>query len=87
MRITVTLEADVASLLCERRKATGKGLEATVNEALRDALVRPALNARPRPRRAFRTFSVGALLSEDLDDVSGILDRLKGDRRTDDPDR
>jgi hypothetical protein len=76
MRTTLTIDDDVASLLEERRRATGKGLKEIVNDALREALTRRPSRRPERPRRTFRTFSVGELYVGDLDDVSAVLDEL-----------
>ena len=78
MRTTVTLDDDVAVLLEKRRKASGKGFKEALNEALREALSYPAPNRRPRPRRRFKTFSVGKILLPNLDDISEVLEIAEG---------
>lgn len=74
-RTTLTLEDDVASLLRDEARRTGKPLKAVVNEALRRGL-----EERPRRRRTFRVQArdMGMLPGIEIDDVHGLIDRLEG---------
>lgn len=78
MRTTVTLDDDVAALLRKRQQERGLAFKEALNEALREALTTPVRGSRTRTRRPVKTYSVGRLLIEDLDDVSSLLEDLEG---------
>jgi hypothetical protein len=75
-RTTLTLEDDVMTKLREASRRTGKPLKTVVNDALRVGLG----SAGSRSRRSFRIASrpMGVRPGIDLDDISGLLDRLDG---------
>jgi hypothetical protein len=79
MRTTLTLDSDVAAALQRVRDATGLGLKAAVNEAMRRGLAQ--LEKRPAPRRPFRTrtLDVGECLVGNVDDVSAVLAYAEGE--------
>ena len=78
MRTTVTLDDDVAALLRKRQKERGLAFKEALNEALREALATPVRHVGERARRPVKTYSVGRLFVEDLDDVSAIIEDLEG---------
>jgi len=74
VRTTVTLEGDVAQLLREEARRSGRPIRAVVNDALRAGLrERPAV----QPYRV-KARDMGLRPGIDLDDVGGLLDRLDG---------
>ncbi len=79
MRITLTLDDDVAALLARVREARRSSLKALVNDALRRGLVQ--LSA-PEPRRKpyhTRSVSLGPCLLGNLDDVAEALAMAEGE--------
>ena len=73
MRITLTLDDDVAAALDRLRKVRRGRLRDLVNEALREGL--RSLTAPPRRRKRFRTRAVdlGRCLLGDVHNVTEIL--------------
>ena len=78
MRTSVTLDDDVAALLRKRQKERRLGFKEALNEVLREALAAPLGRSRTEPRRPIKTYSVGKLLVENLDDVSAVIEDLEG---------
>ena len=78
MRTTVTLDDDVWALLQKRQRERGLKLKEALNQALRESLATRSGARRARERKPIRTFSVGELLVEDLDDVSAVLEDIEG---------
>lgn len=75
-RTTLTLEDDVAARLRDAARRTGRPLKAVVNDAIRAGLASSA----SRGRLKFRVESrpMGLRPGIDLDDISGLLERLEG---------
>ncbi len=73
MRTTLTLDADVATLLARVRKARSERLRRVVNEALRLGLQQMA--AAPKRRRVFRQKAVdlGRCRIGSLDNIADVL--------------
>jgi hypothetical protein len=72
MRVTLTIDDDVAVSLERLRKARDGSLKALINEALRRGI--KDMNARGKPHRAFRTraVDVGEVLIP-LDNINEAL--------------
>ena len=80
MRITLTLDKDVAVALARLRKARKTSLKAVVNEALRQGLGRmAALPAAPHKPFRTRTLSLGQCLVGNLDNVAEVLAIAEGE--------
>ncbi len=75
-RTTLTLEDDVAARLRDAARRSGRPLKAVVNDAIRAGLDSSA----SRGRLPFRVEArpMGLRPGIDLDDISGLLDRLEG---------
>lgn len=73
MRITLTLEADVAALLQRLLKRRKASLKTVVNEALREGLKQIQVPSRPQRRHRTSVVSLGACLLGNLDDVTEAL--------------
>lgn len=80
MRTTLTLDRDVAQSLEKEMRRTGKGLKATVNEALRRGLRIGQKGARP-PRFAVRPHAFGVRPGVDLDRMNQLADELEVEAR------
>jgi len=80
MRMTLTLDPDVAAMLEKLRGQRKLGLEELVNEALRAAF--SGSTGLPRPRKRFQTetVSLGRCLVRSLDDVTAALALAEGER-------
>lgn len=75
-RTTLTLEDDVAARLREASRRTGRPLKLIVNDAIRAGLAAKAAGHRPPFRVEAR--AMGLRPGIDLDDISGLLERLEG---------
>ena len=76
MRTTLTLDRDVAEAVAREMRRTGRGLKATVNEALRRGL-REERKA-PRPRRfKVRPHAFEFRAGTDLDRMNQLVDELE----------
>ena len=75
-RTTLTLEDDVAARLRDAARRSGRPLKAVVNDAIRAGLDLGASASRPPFRVEAR--SMGLRPGIDLDDISGLLERLEG---------
>ena len=75
-RTTLTLEDDVAARLRDAARESGRSLKAVVNDAIRAGLDSGA----SRDRLPFRVVArpMGLRPGIDLDDISGLLERLEG---------
>lgn len=71
MRTTVDLQDDVAKAIEDRRRATGRGLSATINDLVREGLVAQQ-SGRPR----FVQSSAPLGLRIDVSNVAEALDLL-----------
>ena len=73
MRMTLSLDADVAALIERIRKSKGASLKEVMNAALREGLTR-ILEA-PTPRKTFRTavHSSGRCYLPNLDNVAEVV--------------
>lgn len=78
MRTTLTLESDVARRVEQEMRRTGKGLKATVNEALRRGLSMSA-QVQAVPRFTVRAHSFGFRPGTDLDRMNQLVDELEAD--------
>jgi hypothetical protein len=80
MRMTLSLDDDVAALIERIRKIRGASLKAVVNAALREGLVR-MLKA-PAPRKRFRTrvHSCGRCYLPNLDNTAEVLAMAEGEQ-------
>lgn len=74
-RTTLTLEDDVAARLREAARRTGRPLKTIVNDAIRAGLGQGHV---PRPPFSVEARPMGLRPGIDLDDISGLLDRLEG---------
>lgn len=75
-RTTLTLEDDVMARLREASRRTGRPLKAVVNDAIRAGLSAKTAGRR-RPFRV-EAQAMGLRPGVDLDDISGLLERLEG---------
>ena len=73
MRITLTLDEDVAAVIARLRKTRGASTKEIINEALREGLTRIATPR--RKQAAFRTGSanLGRCLIGSVDNVAEVL--------------
>lgn len=73
MRTTLTLDDDVAAALVRLRRSRDESLKVLVNDALRRGLKQ--INARPEPRRPFRTTPVtlGRCRIGSVDNIADVL--------------
>ena len=76
MRTTLTLDRDVAEGLEKEMRRTGRGLKATVNEALRRGLRLSGKSPRP-PRFEVRPHAFGVRPGIDLDRMNQLADELE----------
>jgi hypothetical protein len=76
MRTTLTLDPDVAEQLEKEMRRSGRGLKATVNEALRRGLRMGARAPRP-PRFDVRPHAFGVKPGIDLDRINQLVDELE----------
>ena len=72
IRITVTLDEDVAAVLQKLRRARGETMKDTVNSALRKGLVDAMSDAKLDPFKT-RIVSLGRLRIPSLDNVNDSL--------------
>jgi len=79
MRTTLTLDDDVAAALVRLRRSRDESLKVLVNDALRRGLKQ--INARPEPRRPFRTTmaTLGRCRIGSVDNVADALAVAEGD--------
>jgi hypothetical protein len=75
MRTTLTLERDVAERLKQEMRRTGRGLKATINDALRRGL-RIAGALPRRSRFQVRPHAFGVKPGIDLDRMNQLVDEL-----------
>ena len=76
MRTTLTLDRDVAESLAKEMRRTGKGLKATINDALRRGL--RTGGKPPRPARfEVRPHAFGFRPGIDLDRLNQLVDELE----------
>ena len=91
MKVTITLDDDVAALTRRVRDASGRGLDATINDALRlgltgmlnvDAEGRVAQREPAAPMGRYRTPSVdlGPCIVGSVDDVAEVLANAENER-------
>lgn len=78
MRTTLTLEADVAEKLERVARLSGKGIKATVNEALRIGLGMTGKPVEP-PRFRIHSFVNGLQPGIDPDKLNQLLDQLEAE--------
>lgn len=78
MRITLTLEADVARRLQQEMRRTGRGMKTVVNEALRKGLSLTERREKPPPFEV-RPHSFGFKPGVDLDRLKQLMDELGGE--------
>ncbi len=78
MRTTLTLEPDVAEQLERAARGSGKGIKATVNEALRIGLGMVGKPAEPRKFR-IRAFVNGLQPGIDPDRMNQLADQLEAE--------
>lgn len=76
MRITLTLDPDVAEQLDGQIRRTGKGMKATVNEALRVGLGMAGKPFQPPPFK-ITAFVSGLQPGIDRDKMNQLLDQLE----------
>lgn len=78
MRTTLTLDRDVAECLRKEMRRTGRGLKASLNEALRRGLRMAGKPPRP-PRFEVQTHAFGVKPGIDLDRVNQLIDELEAE--------
>ena len=78
MRTTVTLDRDVDEGLQKEMRRSGRGLKATINEALRRGLRLGTKLPRP-PRFEVRPQALGVKPGIDLDRLNQLVDELEAD--------
>lgn len=78
MRTTLTLDRDVAEQVRREMRRTGKGLKATVNEALRRGFRSGAKPVRPPPFEV-RPHAFGFKPGVDLDRINQLVDELEAE--------
>lgn len=74
-RTTLTLEDDVMARLRDASRRTGRPLKVVVNDAIRAGL---ASQGSARPPFRVEARPMGLRRGIDLDDISGLLERLEG---------
>ena len=72
MRTTITLDADVAAALEQRRRAAGRGMSEMVNDLVRAGLSTPA------PRRGVVQQTADLAPGIDSTNVAEALEQLEG---------
>ena len=75
MRTTLTLERDVAQRIKQEMRRTGKGLKATINDALRRGL-NAAGKRTPHARFKVQAHALGVKPGVDLDRMNQLVDEL-----------
>jgi hypothetical protein len=78
MRTTLTLDPDVAREIKRQMSRTGKGIKATVNDALRQALI-PAARRDAVARFVVEPHRFGVRPGIDLDRVNQLVDELEAE--------
>lgn len=78
MRTTLTLDRDVAERLEKEMRRTGRGLKATINDALRRGLRMGGKPPRP-PRFEVRPHAFGVKPGIDLDRMNQLVDELEAE--------
>ena len=78
MRTTLTIDRDVAERLQKEMRRTGRGLKATINDALRRALGMAGKPPRP-PRFEVQSHAFGVKPGIDLDRMNQLVDELEAD--------
>lgn len=78
MRTTLTLDRDVAESLQKEMRRTGKGLKATINDALRRGLRMGTRAARPAPFKV-QPHAFGVRAGIDLDRMNQLVDELEAE--------
>lgn len=78
MRTTLTLDRDVADSLKKEMRRSGRGLKATINEALRRGL---RVGGRPAraPRFTVEPHAMGIRPGVDLDRLNQLVDELEAE--------
>jgi hypothetical protein len=76
MRTTLTLDRDVAERVTREMRRTGKGLKATINDALRRGLNIGGRAPRP-PRFQVQPHAFGVRPGVDLDRMNQLVDELE----------
>ena len=79
MRTTLTLDRDVAEALAKEMRRSGRGLKATINEALRRGLRLGGKPPRP-PRFKVRPQALGLRPGIDPDRLNQLVDELEEDQ-------
>ncbi len=80
MRTTLTLDRDVAERIKKEMRRTGKGLKATINDALRRGFRMTGRPVRP-PRFEVRPHAFGFRPGIDLDRLNQLVDELEAEER------
>jgi len=78
MRTTLTLDRDVAERLEKEMRRTGRGLKATINDAIRRGLRMAGKPPRP-PRFEVRPHAFGVKPGIDLDRMNQLVDELEAE--------
>ena len=78
MRITLTLDEDIAAKLRDEMARTGRSLEETINERLRRGFESPS-EEDLATRFAVEPRAMAVRPGHDLDDIGGLLDLLDGE--------
>jgi hypothetical protein len=78
VRTTLTLDRDVAERLGQEMRRTGRGLKATVNDALRRGLSMTRKAQRP-PRFVVQPHAFGVKPGIDLDRMNQLVDELEAE--------
>lgn len=78
-RTTLTLEDDVAQLLLEESRRTGRSFKDVVNDAIRAGL--GGRGGRPPDRFVVKARPMKARPGVEFDDIEGLLDRIEGPYR------
>ena len=78
VRTTLTLDRDVAEGLKKEMRRTGRGLKATINEALRRSFRMMGKPPRP-PRFEVRPHAFGVQPGIDLDRINQLVDELEAE--------
>lgn len=78
MRTTLTLDRDVADQVTKEMRRTGRGLKATINDALRRGLGVGTRTSRKTPFRV-EPHSMGIRAGVDLDRLNQLSDELEAE--------
>lgn len=78
MRMTLTVDDDLAAQLQQLRKQRSKSLKSVVNDVIRQGLNANGSVKRKKRRFVVQTFDLGPSLIGSLDNIGEVLERIEG---------